>query len=300
MTEPAAKSPQSFQKLYQAPIPAIIALLVVFGWQGVGHYVMYMMEHRWFQEHVYLASFFIGLIGAVMVWIGRNRNEGPATLLGFAGGSLIWLAWIEFSFVYVADDLGVGGVMWGAKETLGEYRVMLSSVGVLFASLMFFFYNRDTRCNLFMWLHRNLRLNPGDRTSVSSRNIASITAMETIYVTWFCYIWLLVLYNPAFFGTDHWLTLATCAGFGIWAIYLGQRLWWYQRVAPAVRYAIPTGIIAYNVVEILEKWGKIDEIWVQPQKYALEIGLAIAALVVMIVLAVVSPARRIVERPQAS
>lgn len=286
-----------FKKLYQAPLPAIIALLVVFGWQGVGHWVMYMMEHSWFREHVFLASFFIGLAGVVMVWVGRNKAESPATLLGFAGGSLIWLAWIEFSFVYVADDLGVQPVMWGAKETLPEYRVMLSSIGVLFASLLFFFSNRDTRCNAFMWLHRNLHLNPGERTSVQNRNVASIVAMETVYVTWFCYLYLLVLYNPAFFGTDHWFTFASCVAFAIWAVYLGQRLWWFQRVAPAIRYAIPTGIIAYNVVEILEKWGKIAEIWVQPQKYALEIGLSVAALVIMIVLAVVSPARRIVDRP---
>ncbi|MCC7488318.1 MAG: hypothetical protein IT485_01605, partial [Gammaproteobacteria bacterium] len=108
----------TFQKYYQAPLPAIIALLVVFGWQGVGHYVMYMMEHVWFKEHVFLASFIIGLIGVVMVWVGRKRPELSATLLGFAGGSLIWLAWIEFSFVYVADDLGVQPVVWGAKETL--------------------------------------------------------------------------------------------------------------------------------------------------------------------------------------
>jgi hypothetical protein len=59
--------------------------------------------------------------------------------------------------------------------------------------------------------------------------------------------------------------------FAIWAAYLIQRLWWFQRMAPAVRYAIPTAIIAYNINEILEKWGKMTEIWVQPQKYAMEI-----------------------------
>lgn len=287
----------TYQKYYQAPLPAIIALLVVFGWQGVGHYVMYMMEHVWFKEHVFLASFIIGLIGVVMVWVGRKRPELGATLLGFAGGSLIWLAWIEFSFVYVADDLGVQPVVWGAKETLPEYRVMLSSVGVLMASLFYFFSNRDTRCNAFMWMHRNLHLQPaGARSSVAERNIAALVAMETVYVTWFCYIVLLILYNPAFFGTDSPVTFAACGLFAIWAVYLGQRLWWYQRVAPAMRYAIPTAIIAYNVVEILEKWGKIDEIWVQPGKYAVQIGLAIGALVIMIVLAIVSPARRIVDR----
>jgi uncharacterized membrane protein (DUF485 family) len=177
---------------------------------------------------------------------------------------------------------------------------MLSSAGVLMATLMFFFFNRETRCNAFMWLHRNLRMSPGDKTSGQARNLASIVAMETIYVTWFFYLYLLICYNPAFLGTDHWLTFVSCGFFAVWALYLIQRLWWFQRMAPALRYGIPTAIIAWNVNEILEKWGHIDEMWVQPQKYAFEIGIAIAVLVIVIVLAIVSPARRIVDRAQPS
>lgn len=289
-------SDAGIKKYYQAPLPAILALLIVFGWQGIGHTVMSLMEHRWFKEDVYLASFIMGVIGAVLVWIGRNRKENAATLLGFIGGSIIWLSWIEFSFVYVAHDLNVDGVMWGAKLTKGEYRVMLSSIGVMLASLLFFFYNPDTRCNAFMWLHRNLRMKVGERTSAQGRNVASIVAMETIYVTWFCYIWLLVIYNPAFFGTDHWVTFVTCGFFFVWAMYLIQRLWWFQRMAPALRYAIPTAIIGWNVVEILEKWGKIDEIWVQPEKYAVQLSIVALSLILVIVMAIVSPARRVVTR----
>jgi hypothetical protein len=70
-------------------------------------------------------------------------------------------------------------------------------------------------------------------------------------------------------------------------------------MAPALRYAIPTAIIAWNVNEILEKWGHLDEIWVKPQQYAFEIGMVVLAFVVVIGLAIVSPARRIVQRPQA-
>jgi hypothetical protein len=84
----------------------------------------------------------------------------------------------------------------------------------------------------------------------------------------------------------------------VWALYLVQRLWWYQRMAPALRYAIPTAIIAWNVNEILEKWGHLDEIWVKPSQYALELSLVTGALVLVVVLAVLSPPRRIVERDQ--
>lgn len=289
-------SAEGFRKLYQAPVPAIIAVLIVYFWQGMGHFVMHMMQHSWFPGHDLLAAFVIGVVGAVMVWMGRDRAENAATLLGFAGGSLIWLSWVEFSFVWVARELNVEPAAWGAKPTLPEYRVMLSSVGVMFATLMFFFFNKDTRCNAFMWLHRNLGMKIGDKVSGQARNLASIVAMETIYVTWFFYIYLLVIYNPDMFGTDHWVTFASCGLFAIWALYLVQRLWWYQRMAPALRYAIPTAIIAWNVNEILEKWGHLTEIWVQPSKYALELGIVAAALLLTVVLAVVSPARRIVTR----
>ena len=289
-------STQDFKKYYQAPLPAILALLIVYVWQGLGHTVMYLMEHRWFPNSVFLAAFLLGILGAVLVWVGRDKAENAATLLGFIGGSLIWLSWIEFSFVYVADDVGVQPIRWGAKDTLPEYRIMVSSAGVMFASLLFSFFNRDTRCNAFMWLHRRLGLNPGEKSPAAGRNLASIVAMETIYVTWFFYIYLLVIYNDRIFGTDHWVTAASCGFFLIWAIYLGQRLWWFQRMAPALRYAIPTAIIAWNVNEILEKWGHLEEIWVKPAEYAFELSVFAVALILTVGLAVLSPARRVVKR----
>jgi len=286
----------NFKKYYQAPLPAILAVFIVYFWQGMGHFVMHQMQHSWFPGRDLLAAFIIGVIGVVMTWVGRNKSENAATLLGFAGGSLIWLSWVEFSFVWVARDLQVAPAAWGAKVTLPEYRVMLSSVGVMFATLVFFFFNRETRCNAFMWLHRRLGLKVGEKSSAQSRDLASIVCMETIYVTWFFYIYLLMIYNPDILGTDHWVTFASCILFGVWALYLGQRLWWFQRMAPALRYAIPTAIIAWNVNEILEKWGHLDEIWVKPQQYALELSLVTGALVLVIALAILSPARRIVDR----
>ena len=126
-----------FKKYYQAPLPAIIAVLIVFGWQGLGHTVMYLMEHRWFPNNVLMVASLLGFVGAWMIYYGRDKSENAATLLGFAGGSLVWLSWIEFSFVWVADALGVQDANWGAKPTKSEYRVMLSSTGVLLASLFF-------------------------------------------------------------------------------------------------------------------------------------------------------------------
>jgi hypothetical protein len=285
-----------WQKIYQAPVPAILAVLIVFIWQGLGHTIMVLMQ-KGFGGQLFPAVFAIGLIGAVLGWIGRNKSENAATLLGFIGGNLMWLAWIEFSFVLVAQHLGIPGQMVGAKITKPEYLIMPSSIGVLFASLLFFFSNKETRCNAFMWLHRNLGLKPGEKSTSQGRNLSALVAMETIYVTWFCYIYLLLLYDDSILGIHHWFTYVSAGLFLVWALYLVQRLWWFQRMAPALRYAIPTAIIGWNVVEILEKWGTITEFWVHPDKYTRELVLIGLALVVTFVLAIVSPARRKVDRP---
>jgi hypothetical protein len=284
------------RSLYRAPVPALIAVSIVFIWQGIGHTIMVLMQ-RWFVGSVFEAAFAVGAAGAILVWIGRNKPENTATLLGFVGGSLMWLAWVEFSFVAVAEHLGIQGEMVGAKITKPEYLIMPSSIGVMFATLLFFYSNKETRCNAFMWLHRNLGMKPGEKTTGQGRNIAALVAMETIYITWFFYLYLLLIYDDSIIGIHHWFTYVSVGFFIVWTLYLVQRLWWYQRMAPALRYAIPTGLIGWNVVEILEKIGTITEFWVHPEKYTRELTLIGAALLVTVVLAIVSPARRKVERP---
>ena len=283
---------QKLQKSYQAPLPAILALLIVYVWQGLGHTVMYLMEHRWFPEQVFLAAFLLGLIGAIMVWIGRNKSENAATLLGFVGGSLIWLSWIEFSFVYVADELGVSPVVWGAKETLAEYRVMLSSIGVMFATLVYFLLNKETKCNFFLWFQRNLGLKTGRPSPGHERNFAAITALETVYVIWFFYLLLLFIYDESILGDRHPVTYGIFFLNVIWAVYLFQRLMKFWKVTTAIRYGIPTAIIAWNAVEIAGRWHLFTEFWEHPQDYALEMTLLTSGVVIAALLAARTPAHR--------
>ncbi len=153
---------------------AILAVFIVYFWQGMGYFILHQVQHGWFPGRDLLAAFIIGVIGVVMTWVGRDKSENAATLLGFAGGSLIWLSRVEFSFVWVARDLQVASAAWGAKATLPECRVMLSSIGVMFATLVFFLFNCETRCNAFMWLHRRLRLKVGENSSAQSRDLAPI------------------------------------------------------------------------------------------------------------------------------
>jgi hypothetical protein len=284
-----------FHKFYRAPLPAILAVTIVFVWQALGHTVMILFERGFGEPLVYPWMIALGFLGVLMVWYGKKREELGATLWGFAGGSLIWTTWIEFSFHYYARVLGVEPLVEnGVIVTKQEYLVMPSSVGVLLATLVFFFFNKDSRCNAFRWLHRAFRMNPGEVAPSKDRDISSIVAMETIYVTWFFYVYLLLLYDPAIGGGDRSVAAYVSLGlFVAWSVYLINRLLRFQRVASAMRYAIPTGIIAWCTVEIMGRWSLFTEVWEYPERYGTELTIIGIGLAAAFVLSMLSPARQL-------
>lgn len=284
----------NLKSYYRAPVPAILALTVVVFWQGFAHTLMIMLERVFGEDHVYECATILGVVGAVMIWAGRHKAELPATIYGFLGGSLVWTTWIEFSFHYYARHVGVAALDTAGHITKPEYLVMPSSLGVLGACMIYFLFNKDSKCNAFRWLHRNLRMDLGEPASGKGRNIASIVALEAVVVTWFFYLMLLALYDEQIIGAQHPVTYAVCFLALVWSAYLAQRLFRFEQMGPALRYAIPTGIIFWNVVEILGRWGILTEVWIHPEKYVVEVLIILGALVTAVVLAAVSPARRAV------
>lgn len=279
---------------YRPPWVGLLAFFVVFLVQGLGHTLMVVMEIGFGHEHVLQAAALMGLAGAALLFIGmRHPGEVAGTWLGFWAGTLIWTGWIEFSFVWAGDYLGVPDLMDannpGEIATKNEYLVMMSSVGLMFSTLVYFLLNKETKCNFFQWFQRHLRLRTGKPSRGYERNFAAITALETIYVLWFCYLALLFMYEETILGEHHPVTYGLFFANTIWAVYLLQRLVRFWRVTTAVRYAIPTAIIAYNSWEILERWGVISDFWVEPKAFALPLGLVAGALLIAAILAIRTP-----------
>jgi hypothetical protein len=242
----------------------------------------------------------MGALGAVLLFTGmRSQNEVSATWLGFWAGTFLWTGWVEFSFVWNASYLGVPDLMDpnlpGEIATKAEYLVMMSSVGILGATLAYFMLNKDTKCNFFLWFQRHLKLRTGKPTRGYERNFAAITALETIYVIWFFYVALLFLYDDSILGDRHPVTYVVFFLNTIWAVYLFQRLMKFWRVTTAIRYAIPTAIIAWNVVEISGRWHLFTEFWEKPQEFALEMGLLLAGIVIAAILVVKTPSGKKAE-----
>ncbi|MCB1625865.1 MAG: hypothetical protein KDI32_14820, partial [Pseudomonadales bacterium] len=247
--------------------------------------------------YIYQSAFALGLFGAVLLFIGmRNNNEVSATWYGFWAGTFLWTGWVEFAFVWSAKFLGVPDLMdsavAGQIATKAEYLVMMSSIGVLGATLVYFLLNKETKCNFFLWFQRNAGLKTGKPTPGHQRNFAAIMALETVYVTWFFYLVLLFIYDENILGDHHPVTYGVFFLSVIWAAYLFQRLMKFWKVTTAIRYGIPTAIIAWNAVEIGGRWHLFTEFWERPQEFALEMSLFALGLIIAAVLAARTPAHK--------
>lgn len=279
------------------PFIGLLAFVIVFVVQALGHTVMIAMENIFGEAYVYQSAFALGALGAVLLFIGmKHPGEVAGTWYGFWAGTFLWTGWVEFAFVWNANFLGVPDLMdthlAGEIATKAEYLVMMSSVGILGATLAFFMLNKETKCNMFIWFQRHLKLRTGKPSRGYERNFAAITCLETIYVIWFCYIMLLFVYDENILGDRHPVTYAIFFVNTVWAIYLFQRLMQMWKVTTAIRYGIPTAIIAWNSVEIAGRWNLFVSVWEKPEQYGLEMGLIGAAIAVAAFLAVKTPAHQ--------
>jgi len=275
------------------PFIGLFPFAVFFVSQGLGHSVMIQIERAIGAPGMYYAAGAMGLIGAVLLWLGmRQDSEVSGTWLGYFAAWLLWTGWVEFSFVYYAIWLGVPDLMDASGEvaTNAEYLVMMSSLGVMLATLVYFLFNRETRCNFFRWCHRWLGMGTGKPTEGHKRNFAAITALETIYLIWFFYLFLLIIYDENVLGDQHPVTFGIAALNAVWAIYLLRRLLRFKRVATALRYSIATAIISWNAYEFVGRWGWVDDFFVNLEQYGWQVIAVAFASVVVVALCLIMPA----------
>ena len=291
--------PQSgiLRLFYRPPFVGLLAFLIVFVVQALGHTLMIAMQNIFGERYIYESAFAVGAIGAVLLFAGmRNTNEVAATWYGFWAGTFMWTGWVEFSFVWNAHYLKVPDLMdanlAGQIATKAEYLVMMSSLGILAATLAYFLMNKETKCNFFLWFQRNAHLRTGKPNSDHQRNFAAITALETMYVTWFFYLMLLFMYDENILGERHPVTYGIFFLNVIWSVYLFQRLMKFWKVTTAIRYGIPTAIICWNTVEIGGRWHLFTEFWERPSEFGLEMGLVAAGVCIAAFLAVRTPSHQ--------
>lgn len=269
---PAVVTSPALQKLYRAPFIGLFAFIAVLLANPVAHSLGVALKEMLPPAIGGSAHLLLGLVGLGLLLHGtRREGEVQGTLLGFAAGLLIWLGWASYLFAYNPMDLNQGMVEVAPGQNRPAMLLYIQgSFGICVATLLFFVFNKDSKCDAFRWIQRKCRLSLGKAGSGQGRNFCRITFMETIYVTWFCYGLSLFLGDNRFLGYHHWATYGIVALLAVWAIYLIWKLSKFTRVMAAIRFAIPTKAIFWIPFgEFAPKYGFYEDIWLKPQEYSL-------------------------------
>jgi len=259
-----------------------LSVLVVFGGLALGHTIVVLQ--REITGGMSLADTLIsavfGFVGLALIWVGMKRPEGQATLLGYVGGNLIWIGIFEWTWLYFSHWLNIEPLLDRGMMILSSELLLIQATGLLlFTLLVFLGANKDTRCRMFMWFHRNLRLRPGKVTPGYKRQYARVTAMETVFLIWTIYMFAIIINDPRLIRYDSVAAMMITVGFVIWGVYLFRKLTQIRGFGSAFRYAIATGNILWLPIEAFSRWGMYPEFWVKPSEY----GAVMTAVFVLFV-----------------
>ena len=286
--------------IYRRPLVGLFGLMIGFLTQPLGHTVYKVMEAG-FGAWVYQAAVAVGALGFVIVWRGLKRPELPATLAGLVGGWFIWIGWFEYAFKFFAELYAVPGFavepeVQGGYVAAPQANMLQATVTIMLALfLLYGMFNLQTKCNFMRFFHRNLRFSPGMPTPDNHRSFARITAMEVLFVTWFCYqFWLYVIYFGTR-GTGVQVVMAVYCVWTVWALYLIWKCTQQVRMAAALRYGVGAGIVLWGSAEMPAHFGAYREYWLYPLEYPVFNALCAAVFVAGLVIA----ARRPLPQPDA-
>jgi hypothetical protein len=281
------------QIIYRKPFPGLVAFTIAFLSQWLGH-ASWAFIRGVFGEYQEVASLGVGAIGAGLIWAGLKRSEVPSTWMGFLGGLLVWVGWFEFTFEFYAEMFKIPEytsptglpIFAGATVLMATMPIMLA----LF--VVYGLFNRQTKCSLIRWFHRNLGFNPGMPTPDNGRSFARITAIETLFVTWACYeFWLYVGYM-----FNNTIIMVAYVGWAAWTVYILLKLLKTPRVGYAVRYGIPVGIVGWGVAEMPAHFGLYSEIWLKPFDYTVINSIMLLIFIAGLIYVAWQP--RLASRPE--
>ncbi len=274
------------KRLGEAPVAGLFSLLIVWAGMALGHsFIVLQHSNSPMGAADSFGSFLVGLAGFSLVWVGMKRPENQATILGYLGGNLIWCGWFEWTWRYTAHFLNVEGIYDGEYMILSPELLMIQATTlIVVAMLIFFGANKDTRCRMFMWFHRNFKLRPDKMTPGFKRQHARTAAIEIVFLIWTIYLFAIFINDPRGIKYDSIAAMVITVGFVAWAIYLIPKLMKIRGLGPAFRYAIPTGAISWLPIEAFSRWGLYPEIWIKPTEYSVSMSAALLFFIVAIAL----------------
>jgi len=255
----------------RTPVAGVFSLLMVWFSLALGH-TQVVLQHGALPMGALdtSISFLLGFAGFVLVWMGMKRPENQATMMGWVGGAFIWCGWFEWTWRYTAHILEIEGIYADGMMILSPELLMIQATTLLVVAMLIFFgANKDTRCRMFLWFHRNLKLKPDTMTPGYKRQYARIAALETVFLIWAIYLFAIFFNDPRGIKYDSITAMVLTLVFVIWGCYLIVKLMSIRGLGATFRYAIPAGNIMWLPIEAFARWGLYPEVWVKPIEYPL-------------------------------
>ena len=286
------------QRYYRPPFIGAIAFAAVFLAVPLAHSLGVVLRQVMGPNNSFWAFSMVGALALAMFLVGLRRNdEVSGTVLGYTAGILMWVGWASYAFQFNQISLGLpmADIPGGGRRPMNLLFIQ-GSIGICMATLVFFVFNKDTKCNAFRWIQRLCRIDLGPPDSGTGRNFCRITFIETLYVTWFCYATSLFIGDNRYLGYQHPVSKVLVAASAIWGLYLLWRLLKFTRVMAGIRYAIPTKAILWLPLgEFGPRYGLYDEIWLKPGEYSGTMWSVLGICLAIFVAAGFLPQRRLKE-----
>ena len=262
----------------------------------LGHALMILMEHFLSPEALHCAAFAMGFAGLLITLAGTfQRGDTRQTLWGITGAMLFWTGWVEFLFAYFAQRFGTHCDLLGSGtvETLSVYRdglltrseflingqplesfsraelkmlrgsrpeylIMPATFGLWTMVMTLYLFTTRTGCNFMRWVQRHTGLEERVELRPMAHHANIVVFMEWNVMMWGDYLLLMFLYDPAFVGPSHPLTLAVAAA------------------------ALAGSFFMLRKQLSVTAWGRngfLKEIWVDPLHHAAEMSAFLAVFV---------------------
>ena len=242
------------------------------------------LQHAWINGPSWqdgIASLTLAVLGIALIWRGLKVADPVASICGYAGGSLLWMGFFEWTWRNFSLSLGIDPLMIDGQMALPPSFLLIQASTFVFLPLVVLIAaNKDTRCRMMQWFRRSLRLKVPDTSGNRHRHdSARVSAMETVFVIWFVYLLNIALYDPRLLGTSQVVYLASLALIACWVVFLVARLLRIPQPGLAVRYAIPSAYLLSIVIDGVTQTGLFPAFWVQPLKYPLAASCMLALFV---------------------
>jgi len=277
---------------------AIVSFLVVLFTMPLGHALMIIMEHTMSETVLHYAAFLLGAVGMVMVVMGVfAKGDTRQTLWGFFGGLLFWTGWVEFLFMYFANRFGTQPQLdpvTGEVVSRPEYLILPASFGFWMMIMIVYIFNTRNGCNFINWWQKVFFRD--QKTKIAARPMTRHTSivafMELMMILWTSYLLLMFCYDDVFLGDRHPVTLLVGIGCFIGSFFIFAKQLRIASWGANIRMAIATVVVFWTPVEILGRMNLLNEIWVAPMEYKLEIGLILVAFVILVAYLLISTKKR--------